>query len=168
MLATDPRRLRFLGLDLRPRARRRWAVVLVSVAYMAITVSATRQVFPDGRVVIWLASVAVAFFGIFGHTGPVKSFDELQNALDSEVPDERELSQRNRASYLSLRVIAVMFVCNAVGFSEGRLAHQPDDLVAMALNYAVIAMTLPKAIILWTEPDPRELGGEIELVPANE
>jgi cytochrome c oxidase assembly factor CtaG len=120
MLATDPRCLKFLGLDLRPRARRRWAVALVYVAYMAVTISATHQVFPDGRVVIWVASVAVAFFGIFGHTGPVKSFDEPQIAFASEVPDERELSQRNRASYLSLRVLAVMFVCNAVGFSEGR------------------------------------------------
>jgi hypothetical protein len=168
MLATDPRRLRFLGIDLRPRARRRWAVGLVYAAYMAVTVTATHHAFPDDRIVVWLASVAVVFFGIFGHTGPVKSFDEPQNALNSEVPDERELSQRNRASYLSLRFIAVMFVCNAVGFSEGRLAHQPGDLVAMALYYAVVAMTLPKAIILWTEPDPREIGGEIELVPANE
>ncbi len=74
--------------------------------------------------------------------------------------DERELSERNRASYLTLRFMALMFICGAMNFTRGSVRHQPDDLIGMMLFYIVVALTLPKAIILWTAADPR-IDGEL-------
>jgi hypothetical protein len=38
------------------------------------------------------------------------------------------------------------------------------QVVGMLLTIMVIARTGPKAVVLWTEADPREVGGEMQFV----
>lgn len=80
--------------------------------------------------------------------------------------DERELSRRDRAHYLAFQVIgiAVMLLLVVATFglrSAMGLRHAEWLTVRLALNvmYAIalvgsmLVVTLPAAIILWTEPD---------------
>jgi hypothetical protein len=76
--------------------------------------------------------------------------------VDPDLPDEREMLERNRASVRTLQLVATMTIAEAIGFTRGSFNHQPDNLVASALELMVIVLTVPKAIILWTADDPRE------------
>ena len=80
--------------------------------------------------------------------------------------DERELSRRNLAHYQAFQVVgvAVMVILVMATFglrSAMGLRHAEWLTVTMALNliYAMaligsmLVVTLPAAIILWTEPD---------------
>lgn len=83
MLNSDPKKLRFLGIDLHSRTRRRYAVVLTIVAFvMAMAAlsegtdnSAALQRYHCGFWLMLLAS-AVCSAGIFREGGPVKAFNE--------------------------------------------------------------------------------------------
>ena len=54
----------------------------------------------------------MVLFGLFGLSGPVKFFE---GGLETEMLDERELSERNRASHLTLRFLVAVFGDNAGG-----------------------------------------------------
>jgi hypothetical protein len=82
--------------------------------------------------------------------------------VDPDWPDEREMVERNRASVRTLQFVATMTIVMAIGFTRGRFNHQPNHLVASALELMVIVLTLPKAIILWTANHPRD-SEEIDL-----
>jgi hypothetical protein len=194
---------------MRPRLRRRFAVVLTYGVYTGVMVAATEHAFSETKIVMWVASIGIVLLGIFRNNGPVKSFD-LPNRLtrsrvrdsmlrgldkgserrygvafdelseekqeeimgkvrgsamgkylepeiaDPNLPDEREMVERNKASVRTLQFVATMTIVMAIGFTRGTLHHQVDDLVASALELMVIVLTLPKAIILWTADDPRE------------
>jgi len=76
--------------------------------------------------------------------------------------DERELRQRDRAHFRAYQVLAVALVLawllaslkrnkpQLLGFLPGTADHLLYGLVLAAV---VLALTLPKAILLWTEPD---------------
>ena len=75
--------------------------------------------------------------------------------------DERELSQRDRAHYRAYQVLGVSlivpwFICSVFGDPKlfGLSAATINHLCAILL-LAVLALflTLPQAILLWTEPD---------------
>jgi hypothetical protein len=80
--------------------------------------------------------------------------------------DERELSRRDRAHYRAYQVVAsafpVVLLLAALGLkvAQGSLqlawlttTTMLQSIFAVALLETVLAMTLPAAIILWTEPD---------------
>jgi hypothetical protein len=76
--------------------------------------------------------------------------------VDPDLPDEREIVERNRASVRTLQFVATITFVMATDYTRGTLNHRLDDPVASALELMVIVLTLPKAIILWTADDPRE------------
>jgi hypothetical protein len=80
--------------------------------------------------------------------------------------DERELSRRDRAHYQAYQVtgvlLMVLLVLSAFGLRTALGLRHPEWLsVSLALNLifgvaligSVLVVTLPAAIILWTEPD---------------
>ncbi|MGD0682096.1 MAG: hypothetical protein ABR990_08595 [Terracidiphilus sp.] len=78
MLSSDPKRLKRLGIDLRPRWRRRVIVYLTYFIYVGVIFLAEgRNVFPSERVVDWFVSICVIFFSIFGIFSPLKSFGDV-------------------------------------------------------------------------------------------
>lgn len=74
--------------------------------------------------------------------------------------DEREVAIRNAAYYKAYRVIVT--VCLLLMPVIMNILMSPLSEVLLALfmcSFLILALTLPQAIILWTEPDlPEEMG----------
>jgi hypothetical protein len=77
--------------------------------------------------------------------------------------DERENGRRDRAHYLAYRALSlstyVVFALFAIvrnGPVFGTSGLPFDFALMAALAVAMLAMTLPQAILLWTEPDMEE------------
>ncbi len=162
MLSNDPKRLKFLGIDLHSRTRRRWVVVLAYLAYVSAmaaigTAAEGREAFPSEHLLLFLVSFGFLLFGpLGGIRGPVK-----------DVLDERELAERNRASHRALRFLGLMLTCAAVTAALNWTTHRNSgDMTAIFLQFAVTALTLPQAIILWNEPDPRR-DLDLKIAPAS-
>jgi hypothetical protein len=79
--------------------------------------------------------------------------------------DERELHQRDHAHYLAFQVVGVA-VCVPMFIASMRLIRpslmswipmQPDAMYyGLTLVALILFLTLPQAILLWTEPDMEE------------
>jgi hypothetical protein len=71
-------------------------------------------------------------------------------------PDERELAVRNRAYYVAFRLIAAYLVLLWLVFLIlSKYAGSISVSLAASLVFPllVMALTLPQAVVLWTEPD---------------
>lgn len=209
MLNNDPHKLRFLGINMHSRTRRRVAVVLTYVVSYVISLVVDARVW-DGWgypfVVLWVLSAAVAFGGIFRNGGLVKSFDvpkppragammivgsldewarykygtpsfEESSAEQQEellaayrvgnylvpqdklhaaygLPDEREAMQRDQASRRTLVWLSSYITYVAASYSVRHGKVDSLDIVTTLVSMGVLALTLPKAMVLWEEPDP--------------
>jgi hypothetical protein len=79
--------------------------------------------------------------------------------------DERELHERDRAHYLAYQAVE-MAVVLTMGVAMlramkpemfGWMGVNPDELYfGILLALVMLMMTLPQAILLWTEPDMEE------------
>jgi len=81
-----------------------------------------------------------------------------------ELVDERELRERDDAVRWSMRWVGTFLACAAGRYSA---THRPITGMHVAADFLVVLMmllTLPQARVLWTERDPREVSGEMELV----
>ncbi len=83
MLNPDPNKLRFLGIDLRSRLRRRCAVVLTFAVFFAALLSLSVEMDESKLLqghsvgpVLMLVICFVCSLGIFRENGPVKAFNE--------------------------------------------------------------------------------------------
>jgi hypothetical protein len=76
------------------------------------------------------------------------------SGFDPRVPDEREWGERNWAVDRTLRFLTFLLIVEAVETAIYETWKFPAGDAFRDL--AVIAITLPKAIVLWTEADPRE------------
>ena len=223
MLA-DEQKLRWLGMDMRPRGRRRVAVVLTYVVLFAATVAATEYVnYPGWTLVVLFAVVeTLVWLSVLRSNGIVKRFEAkppmrlkgmgevvLVEGLDgwakhfygaasfdaatpeqqaeilsrfrmgarlfpvrageSDTPwlDEREVKERDSAERWSGRQMISLLSIYA-GIYTTHAMHQetvkPLDVAVAFLSFAVLAQTMPKARVLWTEEDLRAWGSELHLV----
>ena len=78
--------------------------------------------------------------------------------------DEREMRERDGAVRWSIRWVAVFLSGLIAHYGGTRRPISGMDVVADLMVIAVMVWTLPQARVLWTERDPREMGGEMELV----
>jgi len=220
MLNTNTANLRFLGIDMQARWRRRVAVVASYIVFGVAMLSIQAQIwdaFGHPYWVMWVMSFVLVFLGVFRDGALVKSFFvpkqapaemlmvgsldewaryrygttgfEESSAQQQEdllkryrvgtylmprsgsrehrpwLPDEREAGERDRASRRTLVLLGTYLTSMAGIYSihPDRLT-KTQDVVALLLQLIVMAITLPKAIVLWEEPDPREESGEMELI----
>jgi hypothetical protein len=81
--------------------------------------------------------------------------------------DERERRERDIAERWALKQIAIYLPISA-GQWVVKIAHHrsidPMQVVGDLWSFSLLAQTLPQARILWTEPDPRKVSGEIEMI----
>ena len=78
--------------------------------------------------------------------------------FDPEAPDERELVERNRAFVRALQIM-ITSLFSLTGVMVERAVHHRSfgDMPSLFMTLGLAAVTLPRAIILWNEADPREL-----------
>jgi hypothetical protein len=218
--------LRWLGIDMHARWRRRVAVLVTYAAFIAVC--ATIQ---DGGcwghpfLTMVVLGSAVQFLGVFSYFGPVKPFDDpppgsLQSRYvyvhglddlaryrydvanyDAATPeqqsdllqsyhvglrlyprkpsqdgqvgldekyrlDEREKNERTEARQWALRWLITMIALNTGQYLVRHSDPTRFEVAGDLFWLSTLGLTLPKARILWTEPDPRDIPGEIKLVPA--
>jgi hypothetical protein len=95
--------------------------------------------------------------------GPNETIERSQFRVANS--DEREKTERVEAHQWARRWLMMMIAVTAAQYL-GRHSNPTHVEVAGDLFWLyILAWTLPAARILWTEPDPRDIPGEIELVP---
>ena len=157
-----------LGVSMVQRAHRRWFVALTYAALFAL-------IFEAAVIHAWtwasnsvgwllLASVGVSR-GIFGKlvsdTLWARRWRESVSLglgatppREDDEPDERELAVRNAAYFHAYRLLVLYSFIFIPAFLTGTIGAFALRLAAMPL--LVFALTLPQAVVLWTEPDVPE------------
>ena len=78
--------------------------------------------------------------------------------------DEREIGERNDASRWALQRIGIFLASYAGILAMKSKPVAPLEVAGFLWLFSVLARTLPQARVLWTEPDPRAVAGEMEMV----
>ena len=169
----------FLGLPMRTPAQRR---AFVMVYYALLLLFATVGFVRNRRLPEALFTQTLIFGGLLGGIrpgGPVKAYAEPRFPLGYEndnrpltlglnaamnkiigtrywTPlDERETEQRDRAHYRAYRILRWFFCISALTYAllwtwaPARLEYEAPLLAWLLL---VVTLSLPQAVLLWTEP----------------
>jgi cbb3-type cytochrome oxidase subunit 3 len=149
---------RLLGIDMAKRGNRRWLVALVLLVLLAIWAFALADPThrrETGTVLLWVA-LAVNFlvFGGYGRWGLVKPFNDCPPGARIDSPlrnDEREKQARDRMHFYAYRTVMVLLL---LGYSVFWLRPGLDIATArdFVLGLAAFGMSLPQALLLWSEP----------------
>jgi hypothetical protein len=78
--------------------------------------------------------------------------------------DEREVGERDGASRWALQRLGFILATFAGTLSVQRVPLPQITAGGFLWSFCLLAVTLPQARVLWTEADPRDLSGEMELV----
>ncbi len=113
----------------------------------------------------WLAITGIAFgcFCYGFYTLLQRTFINSPNAPDDAV-DERQLDRRNRAVFVAYRALAIatavvpLWLLVATTAERWAWLRDPNLLAFASWGLLLVGITLPTAILAWTEPDP--LGDE--------
>jgi hypothetical protein len=173
-------------IDMAPRRRRRWLVVLIYTGFAALMTSFWfLDRWHTSAAYLILSTIPVNRLFLGGHYfgGLIKPFNNKPPRRIDAPPsplslmlriyrpepnereyrnDERELDQRNQAHYRAYQVlsIAVVLLWALTNFKAevprllARLSIPVDMLLyGLVTASVIVAITLPQAILLWTEPD---------------
>lgn len=165
-----------LGMSMAPQKNRR-LLVMVTYLILAACVTAILVVPPlVGRMrLLWLLFLPLAYnvvsYAVFGKMirptalpqprGEMASLGLTPKRRDQDEPDERDLALRNAAHYQAFRAGAVyglVLWCSMPFLWHWNLSGATVVLIMLllAMPLLTILLTLPQAIILWTEPDVPE------------
>ncbi len=67
-----------------------------------------------------------------------------------------------------MKIVMGMLAAYTGIYTEEAHRHEKTEPLTVAFEFVslyVLLLTLPRARVLWTEPDPREFGGDMSLVP---
>jgi hypothetical protein len=133
-----------------------------------------------------LSAFMVILFGGLGAAGPIRPFSkrlyEAQTGQDDGPPltllgsrpakshyvvDERDDQMRDRAHYLAYSILRwpliLVLIFSELWIMDAKPEQVAHWLLILSVPLAVIFLSLPQAILLWTEPDiepdEHELGG---------
>jgi hypothetical protein len=79
-------------------------------------------------------------------------------SLEDYRLDERERAERDRISRWALIRLAGLLAITAGASAMARRPAPPFDEGSLFWSFALLALTLPHARVLWTEPDPHDAG----------
>ena len=147
-------RMSVLGINMAPRANRRWLVAVTYLSLMAVFAVVCAQGGDHAIILILMATIINGLIlGGYGRGGLIKPF-VTRAPLGSPAPwrnDERELHRRDRMHFQVYRfVIALVLLGYVLG---GDPFHYPHLSRALILAGVVLGLTLPQALLLWMEPD---------------
>lgn len=142
-------RIQLLGFDMRSRARRRWVVVLAYLTYyLAMNWCKFGHGWLTPGIGMWGLSILMVVNPLFWENGLVKAF----GGAPGTPLDERELAERAKASRWTLTAVSALLVVNA----SWPVFPSKVEIVKTFLTIAVLALTLPQAVLLWTEAEPSD------------
>jgi hypothetical protein len=138
-------RMSLLGIDMAPRANRRWLVAVTYLSLMTVFAIICAQGGDHAIILILLATIINGVvLGGYGRGGLIKPFATRRN-------DEREVHRRDRMHFYAYRfVVALLLLGYVLG---GDPFNYPQLSRALFLGGVVIGLTLPQALLLWMEPD---------------
>ena len=147
-------RMSVLGINMAPRANRRWLVAVTYLSLVVVWALIWARGDSNGIILILLATILNGLIlGGYGRGGLIKPF-VTRTPLGSPAPwrnDERELHRRDRTHFQVYRfVIALVLLGYVLGGDPFRYPHLSRALV---LAGVVLGLTLPQALLLWMEPD---------------
>jgi len=166
-------RTHLLGIPIDRQSRRRLLVVTLYGAYAAL-VACFALAAPAG--VGWLFIVALLPVGfLLVYAFLALSQVALPYAAEGAgvklaPPDERQIQVRDRAFYRAYQGISSVFglwiVYETIARTNTRqwfwVPSSFDEYQAIVWAYLLVSMTLPSAIIAWTEPDLTEAGTDAD------
>jgi uncharacterized membrane protein len=148
--------------------------IAVFACYAGLALYACSWLFES---IVGPTSVAIDVLGlgllalIIGGAGFVVIMVWMRNTQSAAVVDERMIRVRNDAMSTAFQVIALVCALEAVvWYSRNTIIALPRTIDLTSLFLAidtVLALTLPAAILAWTEPNPAEeqsqglLGGQL-------
>lgn len=163
-----------LGISMASQKNRR-SFVIATYAILAAVVAIILTLPPlVGRIrLMWLLFLPLAYtvvsYEVFGklirptlggvRSNELTSLDLGSRRRDQDEPDERELAIRNAAHYQAFRAATVYgFILWILILLLWHLRRPTVILLVLliAMPLLTILLTLPQAIILWTEPDVPE------------
>ena len=147
------------GISMVSRERRRWLVVLCYAAFSLLILLSYTTSSDSARFILVLFAVFAGTciqFVIFYKLAKDAVLSGQGGGLDLSLntlwhksgPDERQVAVRNAAYYRAYRVVAAYLFLIMSAASAGEAA-----LMGLTALLFVLVLTLPQAIILWTEPD---------------
>jgi MFS family permease len=141
-----------LGMNMAPRANRRWLVAATCLSLLAVFAIVCAQGGDHAIILILLATIINGLIlGGYGRGGLIKPFVTSRN-------DEREINRRDRMHFYAYRfVVALLLLGYVLG---GAPFNYPQLSRALFLGGVVIGLTLPQALLLWMEPDVEAEEGE--------
>ena len=157
-----------LGVSMVRRENRRLlvAITYATLLVLVLALNAFRAWNQGMNVSTWLLlAVVLVSRGVFGSlvkpTLLMRQWDEtislglapMRHRGEDEL-DERELAVRNAAYFQAYRVLALYSFLFVPFLLSGAIGSRVLPLIAMPL--LVLALTLPQAVVLWTEPDVPE------------
>lgn len=157
-------RTRLLGIPIDTRSRRRALVITLYAAYVAL-IACFSLAGREGLGLLFLVSlipVGTVLLASFWSLSQIALPYATEGAGVALVPpDERQLQVRDRAFYRAYQTISALFglwiVYEAIARTNTRqwfwLPQTFDEYQAIVWAYLLVSMTLPSAIIAWTEPD---------------
>lgn len=157
-----------LGVSMVRRTNRRWFVALTYAAALAFILMAVvlREwpwaAYSVGWLLLLCAVISRLVFGkLVNQTLLTRRRTEAITLglsapaqRDAEEPDERELAVRNAAYFQAYRLLALYSFVFLPAYLTGTIGAFALRVAAMPL--LVLALTLPQAVVLWTDPDVPE------------
>ena len=158
-MLVEEQKLRWWGMDMRPRRRRRIATVVCFIVLVVICGAASthKEINAYWRG-LWMACLCVLWLRL--------SVFRLENFEAEFRLDERERLERDNAERWSLKEIAKLLLIFATVTLGQAADHRHSDPMATPIElwfFFLLTYTLPIARVLWTEPDVLELSGEMKL-----
>jgi hypothetical protein len=147
-------RMRVFGMNMAPRANRRWLVAAIFliflVAWAFVWVNPSRS----GILLLLMATIVNGvILGGYGRNGLIKPF-ATRTPFGAPTPwrnDEREIHRRDRMHFYAYRFVVILLI---LGYCFGVSPfHHPQVGRALLLAGMVLGPTLPQALLLWSEPD---------------
>jgi hypothetical protein len=167
----------FLGFSMVRRSNRRllvgtsYATLMVLMATLILFLPSGRQINANAMSMCFVLAYVVVGRAIFGRLVKDTVLPEVRGGemtslglsprrrRGEDEPDEREVAVRNAAYFVAYRALAVysfaLWFASPFFFSlTASTAVRVLQLVTMPL--LAMALTLPQAVVLWTEPDVPE------------
>jgi MFS family permease len=167
MSSTDETRARYETIVMQPvsgqigsRRRRRGSVVALYGSYVLICASVAIVANFAGAIAgviggaLMIAGIAAACYGVITLLG--RTFVNAPNIRDAAL-DERQRARRNDALVRAYPVVGMFTAVSLLYVMAGYawpLVRNYTVIEALFWGVFLLAISLPSAIIAWTEPDP--------------